>query len=478
MKQVKVVIGKNFGDEGKGAAVHRVCVGKQAVVVRHNGGAQAGHTVEEGNFRFVFHQMGSGSLAGCHTFWSRTFLPDLLKLDEEVEGFRVAAENILPGAEDLDKRAGQKPTDSTGKTEKETTGNRKIPQIYAHPECACTVIYDVLLNSLTETLRGSAKHGSCGMGIYEATRRNQQESYTLRLKDFAQLDVVGLVSKLQRIREEYTRPQVQNLHKEYGAAFDRPEIAQWVELIEDENVLWNATEQMYENYHKYVELKDWQEIWEAYDTIVFENAQGLMLDRENEEYYPHLTPSYTGLYNIVNLLREVASCKCSGEWTGGSQVMQGRLPVGHAGNRQVLPERFDSRSGSGEVVHPDCELEVLYVTRSYVTRHGMGRLDYECTKEEINPRMVDKTNVPNPWQDALRYAKHPDGEEFWKYIRKDLQKLQALPETVKVSTALCVNHLDETRGKVLFAEGAMSLAELQAFCKAQGMDKVYAWYPT
>ncbi len=458
MKQLKVVIGKNFGDEGKGATVHRLCAEKQAVVVRHNGGAQAGHTVEEGTFRFVFHQMGSGSLAGCHTFWSRTFLPDLLKLDEEVEGFRVAAENAMTGIGGFGESV-------------------KFPKIYAHPECACTVIYDVLLNSLTETLRGSAKHGSCGMGIYEATRRNQQENYTLRLKDFAQLDVVGLVSKLQRIREEYTGPQVQSLRQEYGVAFDRPEIAQWVELIEDENVLWNATEQMYENFHKYVELKNWQEIWESYETIVFENAQGLMLDRENEEYYPHLTPSHTGLYNVVELLREVASCKCSGEWTGGSQVMQGRLPVGQAGNRQVLPEGFDSRSGSGEVVHPDCELEVLYVTRSYVTRHGMGRLDYECTKEEINPHMVDKTNVPNPWQDALRYAKHPSGEEFWKYIRKDLQELRDLGETVKISTAVCVNHLDETQGKVLFANGAMSLADFQEFCQEQGMDRVYAWCP-
>ena len=55
MKEIKVVIGKNFGDEGKGATVHRLCKGKKALVVRHNGGAQAGHTVEDGRFRFVFH---------------------------------------------------------------------------------------------------------------------------------------------------------------------------------------------------------------------------------------------------------------------------------------------------------------------------------------------------------------------------------------------------------------------------------------
>ena len=46
--------------------------GKKAVVVRHNGGAQAGHTVEGKNFRFVFHQLGSGCFRETPFYWSET----------------------------------------------------------------------------------------------------------------------------------------------------------------------------------------------------------------------------------------------------------------------------------------------------------------------------------------------------------------------------------------------------------------------
>src|SRR5574344_824022 len=128
MREIKVVIGKNFGDEGKGMTVDCLCRDSHALVVRHNGGAQAGHTVEDGDFRFVFHQLGSGSRWGCPTYWSKTFLPDLLKLSEEAESFRQEALCKL----DRDLRV----------------------KIYAHPYCTCTTVYDVLLNSLIEQLRG------------------------------------------------------------------------------------------------------------------------------------------------------------------------------------------------------------------------------------------------------------------------------------------------------------------------------------
>lgn len=48
-KQVKVVIGANFGDEGKGLMADYFCskLSKNGSVlnIRFNGGAQAGHTV-------------------------------------------------------------------------------------------------------------------------------------------------------------------------------------------------------------------------------------------------------------------------------------------------------------------------------------------------------------------------------------------------------------------------------------------------
>ena len=94
--------------------------------------------------------------------------------------------------------------------------------------------------------------------------------------------------------------------------------------------------------------------------MVFEGGQGLLLDRNNKEYYPHLTPSNTGIENPLKII-----------------------------------------SGLNSTL----DIEVCYVTRTYLTRHGAGRLDGECNKSEIHPDMQDLTNIPNPHQGALRYAK-------------------------------------------------------------------------
>lgn len=394
MSEVKVVIGKNFGDEGKGMTVDSLCRGKHAVVVRHNGGAQAGHTVEAGQFRFVFHQLGSGSRLGCPTYWSETFLPDLLKLGEEAEALRSEMRKKL------------------GKTLQVV--------VYAHEESACTTVYDVLLNSLTEQLRGSKKHGSCGMGIYETVLRTKEEKYALRLKEFAGAKVNQIAEKLRLIRDEYVKARLQELCTAYSEECLQPESREWIRLIGDENLLWNAAEMMCENFRRYVILADWEEILHRYPTIVFENGQGLMLDEDNLEYYPHLTPSHTGLFNVLRLIEK--------------------------------QEEVTS-------------LEILYVTRTYVTRHGAGRLDYECPKEEINPDMVDKTNVPNLWQGDLRYAKHPPGELFWKYMDRDLEQLKEWEKPLTVS--LCLTHLDETGEKILFADQDQNLSEFIRFCEEQ-----------
>ena len=78
------VIGNNYGDEGKGLAVDHLTLSGHNLVVRHNGGAQAAHTVDREDKRFVFHELSSGSFNGADTYWASTFLPDLYKLEEEI----------------------------------------------------------------------------------------------------------------------------------------------------------------------------------------------------------------------------------------------------------------------------------------------------------------------------------------------------------------------------------------------------------
>ena len=138
---VRIVIGKNFGDEGKGLAADYFAArghqaGKRTVCVRHNGGAQAGHTVDFPDKRFVFSQLSSASFRGADTYWADSFLPDLYKLSGETGRFRAL------------------------------TGT--VPQIFASPDCRCTYIGDVLLNMLLETIaRISGKKYSTGKTAIE-----------------------------------------------------------------------------------------------------------------------------------------------------------------------------------------------------------------------------------------------------------------------------------------------------------------------
>jgi adenylosuccinate synthase len=58
-----VVVGAQWGDEGKGKVVD-VLAERADVVVRYQGGANAGHTVDTGVGEFVLHQIPSGILHG------------------------------------------------------------------------------------------------------------------------------------------------------------------------------------------------------------------------------------------------------------------------------------------------------------------------------------------------------------------------------------------------------------------------------
>ena len=80
MKEIKIVIGANFGDEGKGQmtdyfAAKAMQDGKSCIVVCHNGSAQKGHTVTLDDGRsHIFHHFGAGSLAGADTYFSSEFV--------------------------------------------------------------------------------------------------------------------------------------------------------------------------------------------------------------------------------------------------------------------------------------------------------------------------------------------------------------------------------------------------------------------
>ena len=57
---VKAVVGANWGDEGKGK-ITDMLAGNADIVVRFQGGANAGHTIKNNYGKFALHTLPSGS---------------------------------------------------------------------------------------------------------------------------------------------------------------------------------------------------------------------------------------------------------------------------------------------------------------------------------------------------------------------------------------------------------------------------------
>ena len=380
--QAVIVIGKNFGDEGKGLAVDFFAArsqraGEKTVCVRHNGGAQAGHTVERPGKRMVFSQLSSASFRGADTYWADSFLPDLYKLSEEAARFAAAGE--------------------------------QLPHIYASPACRCTCIADVLVNMLLESSRGANRHGSCGMGINEAVQRS--EVCPLYLGDVTGWDAETLGSALIQIRDAYLPERIKALGLDLNRA------GEYGELLKSDRVYRNAAEQMARN-AAHIELRETAYLMQ-YDTLLFEGAQGLLLDMYYTAYAPHLTTSRTGLTEPVRLLR-------------------------------ALPEQIPA--------------EAVYVTRTYVTRHGAGPLPLECPPESRSYGRHDATNQPNPWQGTLRAAPHGDAASFAEAVRGDLSENQ-----YDGAVSLFLTHLNESDGCIVTQSGLIPAERYLAAAELRGL---------
>ena len=56
---IRAIVGANWGDEGKGK-ITDMFAAKSDIVIRFQGGANAGHTIINEHGRFAFHLMPSG----------------------------------------------------------------------------------------------------------------------------------------------------------------------------------------------------------------------------------------------------------------------------------------------------------------------------------------------------------------------------------------------------------------------------------
>lgn len=329
MTNIKVVIGANFGDEGKGLMTdyfsHQALSNKEdCVVVLANGGAQRGHTVTDSNgAQHVFHHFGAGSLAGASTYCTSEYILNPMTYVKEY--FDLI-------------RLGYTPT-----------------PVYIEYACRWSTPFDMIANQIIEASREDKKHGSCGMGIWETVVRYERRPKSPSLFMFNVMAREHKQAYLKELRDVY----LPNRLKEEGIA-SIP--AEWSEIVNSDVLIEHFIDDVaFMVNHAQLSTK---KPLNTFKNIVFENGQGLLLDQNQTFYGNNTTPSATGSFNAVKSIN------------------------------QYFYNTTD-----------EVNVEMCYVTRTYMTRHGAGRFETECAKSLINEKMFDETNVTNKFQDNLRYGK-------------------------------------------------------------------------
>ncbi len=260
MKTAHAVIGSGYGDEGKGLMTDYLAYREAVpVVVRTNGGAQAGHSVQTPDGRrHVFHHIASGALAGAATHLSQFFVSHPL--------FFMRERKII-----LD-----------------LGGNAAVS---IDPRSIVTTPYDMMINQVMENARGGARHGSCGMGFGEAIERSLNEEFALTVGDFEK-GADHIRDTLDRIRSKWVAERLRRLGADTLPPLEAELLAS-TDLVErfigDCASFWNA-----------ISVRSDATLG---DGILFEGAQGLLLDQDYGAF-PHVTRSNTGLRNMVAVARE------------------------------------------------------------------------------------------------------------------------------------------------------------------------------
>jgi adenylosuccinate synthase len=348
MKKAKAVIGSAYGDEGKGVFTDYLSSkSSESLVIRFNGGAQAGHTVvtPDGK-RHVFGHFGANSfLPNSKTFLSKHFVVNPLLFEKE--------RNILKAL-------------------------NVSPEMFIHINSAITTPFEMILNQWQEDSRGNGRHGSCGVGFGETIQREESNIVSFQMKDILENQSKD---KLLQIRNYFVERANQLGFKDNISQNN---------FILDEGFLEKFVDDCQEmNNH----VKACNETLSSSNNIVFEGAQGLLLDQEFG-FFPHVTRSNTGLKNIIQICEE----------------------------------------------YNISELEVVYATRCYTTRHGSGPLKNELGNKAYEG-IVDATNIPNTYQGNLRFA-YLDLGVMQDTINKDLSSVDL--NDIRLKKSIGISCLDQT----------------------------------
>ena len=161
----KIVLGAQWGDEGKAKVVDYLTHAAD-IVVRFQGGANAGHTVQVGDTQFIFHLVPSGIMH-----------PD--KTCVVGNGVVLDPEGALDEIDELAEK-----------------GISCDGRLFISQNAHLVMPYHKIFDRAGEESQGSSKLGTTGRGIGPCYRDKVERSYGVRVMDL--LDPDGLRAKLEK----------------------------------------------------------------------------------------------------------------------------------------------------------------------------------------------------------------------------------------------------------------------------------------
>lgn len=268
-----VIVDLGFGDAGKGLLTDFLVRRFEAgLVVRYNGGAQAGHNVIAPDGRHhTFSQFGAGTFVpNVRTYLSRHVVIDPLAL--MVEGDALEAKGV--------------------------------PDVFSRLRISDQALvitpFQRAANRVREMARGANRHGSCGIGVGE-TVEDALASPELRIVAGDLNHPALLRQKLDAVRD-LKRGQIVAFCKENS--FDPTSVREFETFEIDELIdRWIAAIARIGEFGLIMPDSNLDGWMQDSNNIVFEGAQGVLLDAD-AGFHPYTTWSRSTTANAVELIEQ------------------------------------------------------------------------------------------------------------------------------------------------------------------------------
>lgn len=361
MNSIKVIVGANYGNEGKGLITNYFCNktsrNSSILNIKLTGLYNNGHMVINGSKKHVFKQIGAGSFNdNVDTYLGENFILKANALIDEVNSLNKLGISY------------------------------NYNRIFIHKNAKINLDVDKLLCDVRNNEDEYSE-------LYETIKRSENIRFRLLFSELGLGDTY-IKDKLYDIVNIYTRNELKDI------GYKNDEIDNTLSKIDIDRE-FGELKFIWEN----IKNIDRDELLiRSYDLVIFEGNYGLMLDN-------NLLYLKTGLGDIAKFINESS----------------------------LLKE----------------DIEICYVTRSYIHRSGAGKLKNEVDSNEISCT-IEKSGI--------RFGL-VDSDYLKEIIENDIENIKT-----DKHLSLCVTHLDETDGMIATIKGKVYIDELDLW---NIFEKVY-----